>query len=73
MGLTKGTLLSWSRSCGLERRWIEGELRCEQSSNTGPDLKVTETDLTTKNAFAGVRGGSVAHQVCSKYRVDGLW
>ena len=71
MGLTKGALLSWSRSCGLERRWIE--VSCEQSGNTRADLRVTDTDLAMKNAFAGVREGDVGHHACSKYRVDGLW
>ena len=46
--------------------------RCEQSSNTRPDLKVTETDLATKNVFVGVRGGNVGYQACPKYQVDGL-
>ena len=45
----------------------------EYSSNTRPDLRVSETDLATKNALAGVRGGDVDYQACSRYWVDGLW
>ena len=65
MGLTRRLF-----SAGVDRAVLrDGGLRAsrEQRSNTRPDLKVIETDLATKNVFAGVRGGDdVNHQTCSR-------
>jgi len=43
----RGALLSWSSVCGLDRRWVEGELWAKWQDET--DFGVGKTDPAMKN------------------------